>query len=87
MAIFFRTTKQKCIHKRSARPLNLYPSAGSELPLCWIQAKTAHALDCISVPRCNIQTVQVLPVMLLMSVTVSARDLTGFEQLIDKRTT
>lgn len=35
----------------------------------------------------NIQTVQVLPVMLLMSVTVSARDLTGFEQLIDKRTT
>ena len=33
------------------------------------------------------QTVQVLPVMLLMSVTVSARDLTGFEQLIDKRTT
>ena len=34
-----------------------------------------------------IKTVQVLPVMLLMSVTVSARDLTGFEQLIDKRTT
>jgi hypothetical protein len=30
---------------------------------------------------------QVLPVMLLMSVTVSARGLTGFEQLIDKRTT
>lgn len=33
------------------------------------------------------QTVQVLPVMLLMSVIVSARGLTGFEQLIDKRTT
>jgi len=33
------------------------------------------------------QTVQVLPAMLLMSVTVSARDLTDFEQLIDKLTT
>lgn len=35
----------------------------------------------------NMRTVPILSVMLLMSVTISARDLTGFEQLIDKRTT
>lgn len=33
------------------------------------------------------QTVQVLPERLLMFVTVSTRDLTDFEHLIDKRTT
>ena len=52
---FFLVSTEVYIQKKR-ETANLYPSAGSGLPLCWIQAKTAHALDCISAPRCNIQT-------------------------------
>ena len=73
-----------CIqHRGSSEPALGYKFSGLALLLCihfcWDNEGTNKLK--------NIQTVQVLPVMLLMSVTVSARDLTGFEQLIDKRTT